>query len=72
MAEVLQKNNMKKNPILLRATKGSPMQENYLGKLVKKAGRKIKERVVNRVKTKVNEVTGKINKFKDFFDVDKE
>ena len=63
---------MKKNPILLRATKGSPMQENYLGKLVKKAGRKIKERVVNRVKTKVNEVTGKINKFKDFFDVDKE
>ena len=63
---------MKKNPILMKATKGSPMQKNYLGKLIEKAGRKIKERVVNRVKTRANEVTDKFNKVKDFFDVDKE
>ena len=72
MAEVLQKNNMKRNPILLKATKGSPMQENYLGKLVEKAGRKIKEKVTKKFTDKAEEIKGKFKNVRDFFDVDKE
>ena len=74
---------MKKNPILMKVAKGSPMQENYdspakllgkgkLKKLATKAVKKVKEKVTEKVKKKVTDVGAKVKGVRDFFNTDEE
>ena len=66
---------MKKNPILMKVAKGSPMQMNY-GSPAKlklaKLGKKVVDKVKDKVKKKVTDVKDKITDFKNFFNTDED
>ena len=56
---------MKKNPILMKVAKGSPMQMNYSSPAKKINLKKLGKKVVDKVKSKVKEkVTGTISNVK--------
>ena len=67
---------MKKNPVLMKATKGSAMQMNYGSPAkkinLKKLGKKVVDKVKSRVKDKFTEVKKKATDFRDFFNTDEE
>ena len=60
---------MKKNPVLMKATKGSAMQMNY-GSPAKKINlKKLGKKEVDKVKSRVKD---KVTKVKNFFNTDEE
>mgnify|MGYP003144440144 CR=1 FL=1 len=67
---------MKKNPILMKVAKGSPMQENYDSpaklNLAKKLGKKVVKKVKEKVKKKVTKVKKKVTDVKNFFNTDED